>query len=204
MSTSSLIVIVSIRRSPSLPDCAQSWVNRAKLRTADRREFLYGVAICQRTGWRLSPKVSSAHAPTHSNPFVSLSKRVSVGSPRGKTILVAGCAHAFSAECTGGWWGEEDRKNERKGRTHARESRSGASESTGVTFWLKGERGSLRMFEWEGLRDFPWTDFNLGENVCCCVWKTRKFGWGDSKDDKSRRMFMQILNFDQTIEEVSK
>lgn len=30
-------------------------------------------------------------------------------------------------------------------------------------------------------------------------------GWGGgSKDGKSRRMFMQILNFDQTIEEVSE
>lgn len=29
-------------------------------------------------------------------------------------------------------------------------------------------------------------------------------GGGGSKGGKSRRMFMQILNFDQTIEEVSK
>lgn len=29
-------------------------------------------------------------------------------------------------------------------------------------------------------------------------------GRGVSKGGKSRRMFMQILNFDQTIEEVSK
>lgn len=105
--------------------------------------------------------------------------------------------------------GEREREieSERKGRTHARESRSGASERTGVTFWLKGKRGGLRMFEWEGLRDCRWTDFNLRENVCCCVGKTRKFGWewgGGSKGGKSRRMFMQILNFDQTIEEVSK
>lgn len=97
-----------------------------------------------------------------------------------------------------------ERKSERKGRTYARESRSGASERTGVTFWLKGKRGGLRMFEWEGLRDCRWTDFNLRENVCCCVGKTRNCGWGDGKGDKSRRMFMQILNFDQTIEEVFK
>lgn len=30
------------------------------------------------------------------------------------------------------------------------------------------------------------------------------WGGGSSKDGKSRRMFMQILNFDQTIEEVSE
>lgn len=39
-------------------------------------------------------------------------------------------------------------------------------------------------------------------------WKDKEIwvggGGGSSKDGKSRRMFMQILNFDQTIEEVSE
>lgn len=34
--------------------------------------------------------------------------------------------------------------------------------------------------------------------------KQENLGGGGSKGGKSRRMFMQILNFDQTIEEVSK
>lgn len=33
-------------------------------------------------------------------------------------------------------------------------------------FDLKGKE-SLRMFEWKGLRDCRWMDFNLRENVCC-------------------------------------